>query len=198
MSLSQRSRRRARDGIVWPIIHGPNPSALRAVGQPAAVQIRSRRICRLRRQDARANIGAADGPKGEAQDGPNNPEDSSTLTFAPKTQSVCFDALYRCVTSAGIIGPIHGPNPSALRAAGPAFGCPNSLPANLSNRRVRPHFPLRQKRKRPQGGPFAFLAEREGFEPSVGYSPTPDFESGTFDHSATSPVGRMVAHASWE
>ena len=64
--------------------------------------------------------------------------------------------------------------------------------------RVRPHLPLRQKRKRPRTGPFAFLAEREGFEPSVGYSPTPDFESGTFDHSATSPVGRMVAHASRE
>ncbi len=32
-----------------------------------------------------------------------------------------------------------------------------------------------------------FLEEKEGFEPSVGYDPTPDFESGTFDHSATSP-----------
>ena len=31
------------------------------------------------------------------------------------------------------------------------------------------------------------LAEREGFEPPVPYG-TPDFESGTFDHYATSPV----------
>ena len=31
------------------------------------------------------------------------------------------------------------------------------------------------------------LAEREGFEPPVPYG-TPDFESGTFDHSATSPI----------
>jgi hypothetical protein len=31
------------------------------------------------------------------------------------------------------------------------------------------------------------LAEREGFEPSIGYSPMPDFESGTFNRSATSP-----------
>ena len=31
------------------------------------------------------------------------------------------------------------------------------------------------------------LEEREGFEPSVRFR-TPDFESGTFDHSATSPV----------
>jgi hypothetical protein len=29
-------------------------------------------------------------------------------------------------------------------------------------------------------------------------SRTPDFESGTFDHSATSPRGCMVAHASTE
>jgi hypothetical protein len=42
-------------------------------GQPAAVRIRSRRIRRLRRQDAGANVGAADGPKGEAQDVPSNP-----------------------------------------------------------------------------------------------------------------------------
>ena len=33
------------------------------------------------------------------------------------------------------------------------------------------------------------MAEREGFEPSVAYNATPDFESGTFDHSATSPGG---------
>ena len=40
-------------------------------------------------------------------------------------------------------------------------------------------------------GASACLEEREGFEPSVGYKPTPDFESGTFNRSATSPeVGR--------
>ena len=31
------------------------------------------------------------------------------------------------------------------------------------------------------------LAEREGFEPSVRKNRTPDFESGTIDHSAISP-----------
>ncbi len=31
------------------------------------------------------------------------------------------------------------------------------------------------------------LAEREGFEPSVRENRTPDFESGTIDHSAISP-----------
>jgi hypothetical protein len=38
------------------------------------------------------------------------------------------------------------------------------------------------------------LAERVGFEPTVRYDRTPDFESGAFDHSATSPdsCGRQV------
>ena len=31
------------------------------------------------------------------------------------------------------------------------------------------------------------MAERAGFEPAVPCG-TPDFESGTFDHSATSPI----------
>ena len=31
------------------------------------------------------------------------------------------------------------------------------------------------------------LAERVGFEPTLGF-PKPDFESGAFDHSATSPI----------
>jgi hypothetical protein len=34
---------------------------------------------------------------------------------------------------------------------------------------------------------FNGMAEREGFEPPVPCG-TPDFESGTFDHSATSPL----------
>ena len=49
-----------------------------------------------------------------------------------------------------------------------------------------------RKRKRPGRGVFArHLAERVGFEPTVPCG-TPDFESGTFDHSATSPVNRAV------
>ena len=33
-----------------------------------------------------------------------------------------------------------------------------------------------------------YVAEREGFEPSVGSSPTRDFQSRTFNHSVTSPL----------
>src|SRR5690606_6180989 len=38
----------------------------------------------------------------------------------------------------------------------------------------------------------ACLAERGGFEPPRRYKRLPDFESGTFNHSATSPVGRAA------
>ena len=34
------------------------------------------------------------------------------------------------------------------------------------------------------------MAERQGFEPWVGYKPTPVFKTGAFNRSATSPVGR--------
>jgi hypothetical protein len=34
---------------------------------------------------------------------------------------------------------------------------------------------------------FFMLAEKEGFEPSIPETGMPDFESGAFDHSATSP-----------
>ena len=36
------------------------------------------------------------------------------------------------------------------------------------------------------------MAERVGFEPTVRNNRTPDFESGAFDHSATSPLGARV------
>ncbi len=34
---------------------------------------------------------------------------------------------------------------------------------------------------------LAFMAERQGFEPWVGYKPTPVFKTGAFNRSATSP-----------
>ena len=45
-----------------------------------------------------------------------------------------------------------------------------------------------RKQKGPARGPFDFLAERVGFEPTVRENRTPDFESGPFDHSGTSPL----------
>ena len=48
------------------------------------------------------------------------------------------------------------------------------------------------RKTRPQGPRFVFLAERVGFEPTVRVNRTPDFESGPFDHSGTSPDGGRI------
>lgn len=47
-----------------------------------------------------------------------------------------------------------------------------------------------QQAERPFRGVRRVLAERGGFEPPRRYKRLPDFESGTFNHSATSPVAR--------
>ncbi len=44
-----------------------------------------------------------------------------------------------------------------------------------------------RKRETPREERFAGLAERGGFEPPRRYKRLPDFESGTFNRSATSP-----------
>jgi len=50
-------------------------------------------------------------------------------------------------------------------------------------------YRMAYKKKRPERRIFTgYLAERVGFEPTVRENRTPDFESGTFDHSATSPL----------
>ena len=61
---------------------------------------------------------------------------------------------------------------------------------------------IRQIRKTPHGA-LAYLAERVGFEPTLRHNRKPDFESGAFDHSATSPeicrrhgASRSPAHCS--
>jgi hypothetical protein len=90
---------------------------------------------------------------------------------------------------------IHEPHPCLLRAPGPACGRPRPLPADASNRRLLRSrrfstHPLRQIRKTPLSGRFSYLAERVGFEPTLRHNRKPDFESGAFDHSATSPCTR--------
>ena len=36
---------------------------------------------------------------------------------------------------------------------------------------------------------FLYMAEGQGFEPWVGYKPTPVFKTGALNHSATLPCG---------
>ena len=56
---------------------------------------------------------------------------------------------------------------------------------------VHTAFPI--NKKGPHGGPFLFMAEKEGFEPSNG-CPLHTFQACAFDHSATSPIGRGSYH----
>ena len=49
-----------------------------------------------------------------------------------------------------------------------------------------------RKQNGPARGPYHFLEERVGFEPTVRVKRTPDFESGPFDHSGTSPLAAVI------
>ena len=81
----------------------------------------------------------------------------------------------------------------SLAAREAAFRSPDRHPADLLNRDTDKVRTFDQIRKTPLAGRVAYLAERGGFEPPVRYKRTPDFESGTFNHSATSPVGPAPA-----
>ena len=173
-------------------------------------------------------------PEGRGAGCAESPVGSSTHLSPPDTQNapdgMRFDQ-HRVRSRRGIVNPIHGVHPSALRAPGPAFGCPIlfqtklsnpggfvhhlsppdtqnaprggplrpvsrwrvvrdcephpwgsplraarsgadlrsslSFQTNLSNRRVRPPPLSARYAKRPARGRFAYLAEREGFEPSI-------------------------------
>ncbi len=54
-----------------------------------------------------------------------------------------------------------------------------------------------QKARCKCSGLFYGLAEEVGFEPTVGYKPTPVFKTGAFNHSATppDPTHHTVCHA---
>ena len=63
------------------------------------------------------------------------------------------------------VRPIHGAHPCALRAEGPALRLSRFVPDEFVEReRVLLH---RQIRKTPLAGRVSYLAEREGFEPSI-------------------------------
>ena len=81
--------------------------------------------------------------------------------------------------------------PCALRAAGQPAAV-RFCSCRTVEPRVGSRLPALGQAKRkgpPDGWPFSFcLAERGGFEPPRRYKRLPDFESGTFNRSATSPV----------
>ena len=63
--------------------------------------------------------------------------------------------------------------------------------ARLRRARISSSIHSAKMQKAPDGA-FLFLAERVGFEPTVRENRTPDFETGPFDHSGTSPVGAVI------
>ena len=79
------------------------------------------------------------------------------------------------VSGRGIARPLAA-RPAALRAFGSDLG-------------FEPKSPSPPDTQNAPCGAFAYLAERGGFEPPRRYKRLPDFESGTFNHSATSPGG---------
>ncbi len=80
------------------------------------------------------------------------------------------------------------PTAGFRRPSGPPCGRPNLLPANLSNPGFSSDlvFPSDTTRA-PLREPFLYLAEREGFEPSIRYSRIHTFQACSFDHSDISP-----------
>ena len=78
---------------------------------------------------------------------------------------------------------------SPLRSSGGMGAARPGLPLRGCARRTGFEIldPLGENAKGPVKGPFRILAERVGFEPTVRCNRTPDFESGPFDHSGTSP-----------
>ena len=96
---------------------------------------------------------------------------------------------------------------SSRRDPGEAFGGEGGMGASRPGMRLAPLRPSNRLRKPiphsagKQNGPrkgahFCFLAERVGFEPTVRCNRTPDFESGPFDHSGTSPRGGDIGEQS--
>jgi len=67
--------------------------------------------------------------------------------------------------------------------------------ARWSNPGVFAYLPAAPNKNGHPADVHFYLAEREGFEPSIGYSPTPDFESGTFNRSATSPRASILTQS---
>src|SRR6185437_7572751 len=79
------------------------------------------------------------------------------------------------------------PCASPLAALGASLRLSNFVPDKIVEPSEFVHTtPIHRNAKRPLGA-FAFLAERVGFEPTLRHNRKPDFESGAFDHSATSP-----------
>ena len=82
-----------------------------------------------------------------------------------------------------------GPHPFALRATAPACGCPKLFQTILSNREGSSTPPSPPDTQNAPCGALCVSGGEGGIRTLGTLTRTPDFESGTFDHSATSPEG---------
>src|SRR6185437_6517443 len=89
----------------------------------------------------------------------------------------------------GIVRLIHEPNPFALARCGASLRLSKIAPGNFVEPSGFVHTTLSARHKNaPRGGVFVSGGEG-GIRTHGTLTRTPDFESGTFDHSATSPKG---------
>ena len=112
--------------------------------------------------------------------------------FQKKVALVCWRREWDC--SAFTLPP-RKPHPSFH--SGLPFGHPAQAVLAGQTQVVSSTHPHNQIFKGTLAGTLKYLAERVGFEPTVTHNATPDFESGTFDHSDTSPkrINNNGAHS---
>src|SRR3546814_10603986 len=111
------------------------------------------------------------------------PRSTRTDTLFPYT--TLFRSGLRSDSGRRVQGRCRGPACCYMR---------KNLAVNANDRRAPSSFVDAGHEKAPYGG-LSNLAERGGFEPPRRYKRLPDFESGTFNRSATSPdfPGRRAA-----
>ena len=110
-----------------------------------------------------------------------------------------FEPSARCA-GLNVVGTLEqriAPLGYELLLPSPVFGEGLGVGAGQRARRI---FSARNDKGAHLGALVVFLAERVGFEPTVQRSCTPDFESGSFGHSDTSPCPdpcRWMSGARW-
>ncbi len=111
-------------------------------------------------------------------------------TVPAKTRNPSMQHPQRTEPSGATSPSVEGLPRQGRGEAGKGRG-PQVAQQRVGRRAKRAARPAPDKRKRAAfRQPFFFyLAERGGFEPPRRYKRLPDFESGTFNHSATSPGG---------
>jgi hypothetical protein len=76
---------------------------------------------------------------------PTHLSNPARLAFPADKKRPRRNGAFYWLEGPGLFGSVHGPHPSALRAPGTAFDCPNLFPKNLSNELRLTVLPAKQK-----------------------------------------------------